>query len=296
MKEVAAGEMHCGTSWWRHTASKHTPDCQHHAAPAGSQDGHNRANTELTSSKMLTTRLWPLPVLVTSEGFSSGRSRTRGFALFGGGGGNSSPQVQKGFLSLLRGLQALADLFCQVTRALKQSDGGVFTERVAKAVVLRGAAGAEGAALGEGVWLRGQRRSAAAAPVRVWLDKRREQEGKTQVQKCWSIKSVSLSLSYPVFLPTLLLGQTQSTSNLCDFTARRVPKTLTALCWVVHSRRERWRECGRMHRWMVGAEQQMNMSNNGKRSWTETRGCFSLKAESVVFFLCYQFIFSQQLE
>lgn len=39
------------------------------------------------------------------------------------------------FLSLLRGLQALADLFCQVTRALKQSGGGVFTERVAKAAV-----------------------------------------------------------------------------------------------------------------------------------------------------------------
>lgn len=57
------------------------------------------------------------------------------FALFSRGGWNSTPQVEKAFYPS-RGLQALVELFCEVTRTLKQSGGGVFTVRVAKAVVL----------------------------------------------------------------------------------------------------------------------------------------------------------------
>ena len=58
-----------------------------------------------------------------------------GLCSFRRGGWNSSPQAEKEFYSS-RGLQAFDELLCQVTRTVKQSGGGVFTMRVAKAVGL----------------------------------------------------------------------------------------------------------------------------------------------------------------
>lgn len=75
----------------------------------------------------------------------------------------------------------------------------------------------------------GQKRGVAAVRVlvHVWVNKgRKGQPGRGDSGSEVLKHKISLSPSL-----SLLLGQTQSNSNLCDFTAHRIPKTLTALCW-----------------------------------------------------------------
>lgn len=117
----------------------------------------------------------------------------------------------------------------------------------------------------------GQKRGVAAVRVlvHVWVNKgRKGQPGRGDSGSEVLKHKISLSPSL-----SLLLGQTQSNSNLCDFTAHRIPKTLTALCWgggVMkgwEGEMEGMRKNAEMDGW--SGRRYKHASDSGKWRWTD---------------------------